>query len=342
MTPARLSALGGQQLATLWTHILPLRPAAAWLGVINVHLVEAPVIQSRQIPLSPHAECALASFAGKEAVSVAALHARLALAPRLIWRLLRDLEAGGLVVESSQAWSLTSEGSQALRGGMERRQEVVRRHFAFGDFAANGPPRFVHFEHDPAAVGSACHPLPWPPDVLPACIEMPPDWKMRHRFPIDIAALGPERAAKLEPWQRVVLHRSLRLPLLLVDGTEHVGYALTQDGSLADDDHPVLKFPSRPTMLEALGDAVQEPDSAAWHQAWLAACAQAGVVHAELDACRVAAQGMHLRVHAPAQLYDTLHDRTARDWWTLAGPGLLQRLVRIEVIYESGSETPKR
>jgi hypothetical protein len=346
MTPALpWPTPGGRVLAAWWKQLAPWRPRTAWFGHLILHHIDALVELSKVRPIDQLTQLLL------EGVSLAPddgpeeLDARLRLGPPLLARLLRQLEDEGLVRRAAlRGWTLTDTGRQARLHGSYPQAHHERRafHLLHGD-----APHFLDVRDEFTV------PLPAGPTggfeagALQACVNQPPDWKERHRFPADVRAVlhlrnGDVPGAGPAPWRRVALARPERLPALLVlsdgpGGPLLRGFGVRVEGWVLSAEQPAFDLgPGWRDVFPALAGDVPE---SAWRQAWLSWCQARNLPAEEATRASVAHQAPRLRVRVPAKLFDRLRstrsDVLKGETWLLAESAPPCPLALLDVVPEA-------
>jgi hypothetical protein len=347
MTAAPALALpGSRTLLGWWRDLAPLAPRRLWFSHLLLHRVEALAVFARPRRLDPFQRAVLRAAAVEPPANTnhvphpppGGLLERLQLGPGVLSRLLRELADHGLLHPTGPRWELTPAGRDALGSGAALTHSEERRAFYFLDNAELGrPPEFLPLHRPPTA------PLPpgegWRFDLadLEACVQRPPEWKARRRFPADVEAVrGPQGE---DDWRGVTLDRPEQLAVACVqvspaaDGTCLLGLAVRTDVWVVERDPPALALGSG--WEEALPDLNAAPPAEAWRQAWLAWCQPRNVPAAEAAACRLEFDGRRLLVRAPRRVLDHLRavrsDAVRGETFLLAGAGRTHHAAQVEL-----------
>jgi len=345
---------GSRTLAGWWRQLAPLRPQSLWFGHLFLHRVEALVASVWPQPLDALNHFVLQAVAAEQARPdsgqqqrfLERLNERLHLGAGLLRQLLRGLAAEGLAEAATpDAWALTPQGRAALEHGTYPRAGQERRVFHFVESGA-GRERPGHLPHFLYLNGNAG--VPWlvgenwgfDVGVLHACVRQPAAWKQQYGFPEEIREilhLPPGTAAPA--WQRVIVDRPERLPVLLAlagvsESDLHLmGFAVRQEGWALQANHPV--FTLRGDWHAPFPDLGVRPSEAACRQAWRAWCQLRGLAPEEVEACDPRPDGLRLHVTAPASLVERLRasrsDALKGEAWLLIGDGALRSAVLLDV-----------
>src|SRR5262249_13199357 len=204
---------GSRILAAWWRDLAPRRPRQFWIAHLLLHHVEALFLRSRTVPFDPIRLAILLALAPAAPLVVATcqslsstsgLQGRLHLDRQALTSLLRTLTGVGLVrAEAGDTWTLTDSGRDVLTHGAEVDRREERRTFYFAHPAGGvGAPHFLALNRP---VGTAISPPPdWHFDArtLRECVGREPEWKAKHRFPLDVEAIlgadGPAAPPNLE------------------------------------------------------------------------------------------------------------------------------------------------
>lgn len=349
---ATLAFPSGRALAGWWRQLSPggesagRAPAGLWIGHFLLHCVEAPVRLSVCHHLDPFALAALRAVALEGGATAAALGACLHLGSSLLLRLLRELEAEGLLATASDCWALTPLGREAADRGEIRQPGQGRRTFHFVEpWAPVGPrsgggPRFLALKHATGTPWPAAEGWEFDPALLADAVGRPADWKERHDFPADVAGLvdGDGTAA----WERVILDRREHflavfalVPAPAASGGEPrlLGFSVRQEGWVLDAERPAFALGA--SWQEVLPELTHEPPPEAWLQAWRVWCQPRSLPPRDVDACRVERHRHLLRVQAPRSLVERLRaarsDAVKGEAWLLAGTGSVRTAALVEL-----------
>jgi hypothetical protein len=322
-----------------------------------LHHVEALVTVVRSRALDPLDRFLLQGLAAEEAAPIPGsvtpldfmnrLNKRLHLGVPLLHQALRALSAEGLVeLEINGACVLTALGRQALAHGQYPRADPERRVFYFvedgvGEASSAPAPHFLYLNGH-----AGVH---WPGDaawgfdvgILRSCVQQAPDWKRQHSFPQDVHELLDLPASTPAPaWQRVVVDRPERLPVLLAltgspeDRQQLLGFSLRQEGWVLQTHHPTFVLRGEP--YGPFANLEKSLTPTAGQEAWRAWCLPRGLPAEEVEACEVELTGLHLRICAPAPLLARLRasrsDALKGEAWLLLGAGMIRPAVRLEVV----------
>jgi hypothetical protein len=350
MTAASSLAFPGSRTLAAWARQLaPHQPRALWVGHLFWHVVEAPVRAVRQEPLDPLYGWVLRAVAAEQRAPPAStpepflgrLDRRLHLGLPLLRQVLRALATEGLVKPGSlDRWQLSDLGSSALAHSAYPRVRQERRQFHFvapggGNQSAEVAPHFLHVN---GVAGT-----PWPEGeqagfdvkVLHSCIGQPGAWKEQHRFPEEVqevvqATFGTPALG----WEQVIVDRPERLPAALVlsgDEGQLLGFAVRQERWMLNADHPM--FTLRGDWHGPLPDLAVAMTEENCRRAWQDWCCSRELPAAEVNACRVQAENLHLRVTPPPALAERLRDSRAvkGETWLLAGEGALRAALQMQI-----------
>jgi len=347
---------GSRALAGWWRQLAPLQPQSLWVGHLFLHRVECPVASVWPQALDGLNRFVLQAVAAEQArprsgqqISpsfLQRLDKRLHLGPSLLRQILRALALEGLAeVAPHGEWALTAQGRAALERGEYPRTSHERRVFHFVEPAGGGTTsgQLPHFLYLNGHLG-----VPWPVgvdwsfdvNVLHACVRQPAAWKQQHSFPEEVREILPLAAGTAVPaWQRVIVDRPERLPVVLVlagvtdSNRQFLGFAVRQERWALQATHPV--FILREDWHAPFPELGRGPSETACRQAWRLWCQPRGLLAEDVEACDLRPDDLHLHVAAPTSLVERL--RTARsdalkgEAWILIGEGTLRRAVVLDV-----------
>jgi hypothetical protein len=332
---------GSRTLAAWWKQLSSLQPQALWVGHLLVHRVEALVAQVSPCPIDAFTRLSLKALELAPAATAEALESRLHLGPQVVRQLLRQQEAEGLVRTGlTGGWELTDAGRQALREGTYPREDHERRTFYFVESERSAhAPHFVNLRRPTCLPWEAPEGWGFEPDLLDACARRPPEWKQRYGFPAEVQQVLGVEETSTEAWQRVILDRPERLPVVLAlteegEGVRLVGLSVQQEGWSLQTAEPV--FVLGEGWQEAFPELTEEPSADEWRRAWQAWSQPRNLPAGDVDACRLERHGCRLRVLAPGRLIERLRaarsDALKNEAWLLAGSGRLRAAAVIELV----------
>ena len=372
--PSSLAFPGSRTLAGWWRQLAPLRSQALWVGHLFLHRVEALVACVTSQPLGPLDRFVLQAVAAEQTDSVggqaadeeflARLNARLHLGSGFLRQALRALAVERLVEAGARdAWAVTAQGRAALDSGVFQQVRQERRFFHFLETRylsggrqppeeplptaaqeADAPRSVPHFLNVNGTSGVPCSVgEDWCFDVgvLEACVRQPPAWKKQYGFPDDVREILTSAASRstAPSWQRVVVDRAERLPVLLAltgapaDEPQLQAFVVRQEGWHVVVSHPV--FTLRGDWHAAFPGLTDKPSETACRLAWQSWCQPRGLPADEVEACAVLPDGLHLRVKAPAALVDRLRasrsDALKGEAWILVGDGALRAALLLDI-----------
>jgi hypothetical protein len=328
----------GRALAAWHTALSGRRPLRLWFATLLVHRVEALAVCARTHPLDPLRRAALARVAATPDAPCNGLDTD----TQVAYRLLRVLEAEGLLARPGGRPALTPSGAAALReGAWELRWEERREFAAVDNSPSQRPPSFLPLRPGgrtptPAAV------LAFDPHLLAEWAGQPVPWKTRHGFPpevVGVRLLPAVDPAGPDAWRRVVVSRAQCVALLLAevavggDVTGLLGFRVDPDGWRLEGDSPAVVLGAAwPEALPELRDA---PPPEAWRRAWEDWARDRGLLPEEAGACRLEPAGARLRVEAPPQLAGKVrasHPEVVKgEAWLLAGEGRARAAACLEL-----------
>jgi hypothetical protein len=255
----------------------------------------------------------------------------------LLHRLLKELEADGLVETAGRGWVPTEAGQRAAAEGAYAGRAEERRSFYFVDNACFGQPaHFLHLNRPPSGPAPATEGWAFDAAQLRACIRRPPEWKARHQFPADVLAVaetGRDGVSGLPAWRRVIADHPeqalLALALAPADGGEALhGFTVRPEGWSLFREAPLLTLTAEWT--EVFPELAAAPAADDWRRAWRAWCQTHGLAEAEADECALEPEADRLRVRAPKRVLERL--RAARGDPLKHEAGLLVGEVRARLL----------
>jgi hypothetical protein len=326
---------GSRVLAT-WSHELAAHnPQRLWLARLLCHRIEALVVVPRPAQLDPFPLAVLRRLSALPPGDnpLETLH----LDRALLARCLHYLSSPGLVQEAARRWQLTPSGQQALATGAYQRPDRERRLFYFVDNTAlNRPPHFLPLPQQSAQPQPVDQAPPFDPAVLLACVQQAPEWKHRHGFPLDVAAIY-QSPAPASDWRSVILDFPECLTLVFIQtsaGTEPELLAFPVSKEWKLDHERSLRWASG--WEEVFPDLRQEPSADEWRAAWREWGQAHDLTADEVEACQVQAAGGRVVVRAPQQVAERLQsgplgEKLKQEGWLLAGSGRCRMAGPIEL-----------
>ncbi len=348
---------GGRTLAGWHRQLTPLRPKAFWVGHWFVHHVEALADHEDQIPLD-----ALASFLlracrleGSTSVKIPAIADRLGMPVFLISGWLRTLESQGMIhAQSAGEVEITSRGLDALQRGVVPKPNLKRNTFAFVE-RLNAEGVRLALPHYLSLSDSAA--LPWvnPPELgfdphwLEDCARKPLEWKQAFRFPQEVRSFRFENGslddARAKDWQKVLLDRTHRIPILLVQvdavqaGVSWLALGWRGEGWVLFDQNPVWR--GNDEITEVFQEIRNPPRLEDWRSAWLQWCRQRSLAGPEAEQAVLTWSEGRILVKAPARMVQRLQanksDLFKGEAWVLANDGYLRAAAPLVLVDVPGT-----
>lgn len=321
---------GSRTIGNWWHELNIYRPLRLWFCHLSLHRVETLVEVIRPAPLDSLRLALLQSLAAGQTP--------VALEPRFLTLLVRELTKAGLIIPVETGWELTDAGRVACSTGFVDIRSLERRSFYFVDNqAVQGPPHLLPIERS----GIPFVPQePWnfDPELLQAAVCQDSTWKKRFGFPMDITAV--RLPDPVDPdWKAVVLDQAEQLFLMFAEVSSEdkgpclLGFAGQADDWTLDSSNPVIELTKG--WEQALPDLAAEPSIDDWYKAWQAWGQSHGLSPDEIEACQLKISGCSLQIKASRQMLDQLHqthsDVLKGETWLLAGKGRSRAASQVEL-----------
>jgi hypothetical protein len=352
---------GSQTLTDWWRQIKNYQPRTLWVAHLLLYRVECLVRVKRRRRTDRLQILLLEALTSGNTGMLVGLEDRARLGRALTRQIIRRLASEGLVTPTADGWTLSRFGEEARQRGEYCETTQERRTFYFTGNGVHSPPHFLNLRPD---VAVPCRPPEgWAFDIghLQRCIAQPPDWKMRHGFPLEVEELAQldgsrvvcssqmgDALPELEPecapggisaWQRVTFVQAEALTLLALvapgpEGERLLGFAVhPQDWSIEAKEPLIVLGRGWPLVLPELAKGVSRDR---WLQAWRAWAQANGVPQGQDEPCALVHGGHRVELTVPrgvlARLRASRGEALRNGIWLLAGEERARQAALLNIV----------